>query len=751
MTKKYNAAEGGVAKISVKSRKDLFYYPIDMSAYLSYNSGVMETSYRISYEDCQPLKIICHALAHWNLYLADHKQSDFHAFLKYAEWLVEHEVIIDKEVSGWPILLFHPHSGAKSSCLSALVQGCSISVLIRAYMLTEDHKFLNVACRTVEAFERDIFDGGVSTPLGENGVFFEEIAVYPATHILNGFLFAVLGLYDFTRINDNARILELIQRALATLHRILNEYDTGSWTRRDLLRRQLASSAEIKLQAELLNIIAEFSGCTHYSVLATRWRKYYDSLRNRLRYGIASRCAFFSRAAISKMRSTLFPKLPPSDTLSVCVPLPGHPFTGGILTVLEGITQVMKDVWSIEYLTQRVGPNAERFTMHRFGSSKIGPWYFPLVWIYCIAGFIKLISLRCSGVDYHILLPQDGVFTSAFTALAGKVIGARVVAIDHSTLTWATNSLYRAERISHLKTRNWPEPIRLLTRLLLLGYWPSLALLSRISVQLVDHFLIPGVEGDEIGEVCNRLGIPHSRITRFANVVDVQYYAPLESTSKTKLRMQKGIATDAIVISFVGRLSNEKGLDIAIESIDQMRSALPLEIQTRVRVIIAGSGLLQEFVEQDICRRKLDDVCAVWGEISAQGVRELLAISEIFLYTSTRGACMAMSVLEAMASGCAIVASTEPLSNALLLANGRGIVVSPGNIAQTSQALVRLTTNLSLCEEMGIMARNYVSVHNNPAVLRRTLLRVTHWAELDELLEKRQPRPSEIDEKIEHA
>jgi glycosyltransferase involved in cell wall biosynthesis len=100
-----------------------------------------------------------------------------------------------------------------------------------------------------------------------------------------------------------------------------------------------------------------------------------------------------------------------------------------------------------------------------------------------------------------------------------------------------------------------------------------------------------------------------------------------------------------------------------------------------------------------------------------------------------RGACMAMSVLEAMASACAVIASTAPLSNSVLLADGRGVVVPPGDVEQTSKALLQLINDLELCHKMGVMARKYVSVYNSPAAFRRTLLRTTHWSELDELLQ----------------
>src|SRR5260370_23053276 len=93
-----------------------------------------------------------------------------------------------------------------------------------------------------------------------------------------------------------------------------------------------------------------------------------------------------------------------------------------------------------------------------------------------------------------------------------------------------------------------------------------------------------------------------------------------------------------------------------------------------------------------------------------------------------------MAVLEAMAWGCAVIASELPISNAGLLAEGRGIAVAPGDVEQTSKALVQLLNDPELCRQMGVFARNYIASKHSAANFKRNLMRVTYWAGLDELL-----------------
>ena len=101
---------------------------------------------------------------------------------------------------------------ASAPWLSALTQGNAVSVLVRAYRLTHEEVFLQVARRAMRTFELDIRDGGVSTSIGEDGVFFEEFAVYPASHVLNGYILALFGLYDYADLTGDTRVAALIRR-----------------------------------------------------------------------------------------------------------------------------------------------------------------------------------------------------------------------------------------------------------------------------------------------------------------------------------------------------------------------------------------------------------------------------------------------------------------------------------------------------------------------------------------------------------
>jgi glycosyltransferase involved in cell wall biosynthesis len=717
--------KGGVSALS--------WYPLDICpdpVTPEQELDSLEKLMRESMVEKHPTVTAQQALVCWNQYLASGHEDHRKVFLAQARSLMEREVRFAEDVGGWPIS--YPGADNGEFCLSASTQGSCISVLMRAYQISQEREFSEVAERAVQSFTKDILDGGVQAPLGENGVCFEDVAVYPASHVLSGFIVALFGLYDYAAITGDTQIQELFKRGLATMCRLLSEFDTGYWAHADLLSRRLATPAQLSLQGKLLEALARRSNCEQCSATAVRWKGYTRMFTARLRYLASIGWFSLRNALLGRVRAVLFLKSRDTTLKHVCVALPAFPLTGGVLTVLEGVAQVTKGMWELEFLAQHVGPNPNACIIHQFGDPKMAPTQFPSVWHYVFTGWWKLIALMRKGTNYQVILPQDGVFTAAFAAIAAKLAGIRVVCVDHGQLTLLKNARYRAERIQGLASR--PPLVQLIGRLRFALYWPSLHILARISARLVDHFLIPGVAGDEVEENCTMLGISASCLTRFASMIDINRHFVLDTHERAQVREKYQIPSNAVVMAIICRLSPEKGLDIALESIYKAMSILSPRQSALVRIVIAGDGPLRKQLEEIVRKRELSQVCVFWGDIPAKKVLLLLSISDIFLYTSTRGACIPMAVLEAMASGCAVIASEQPMANAHLLAEERGIVIEPGNIEQTTGALVRLLIDPGLCHRMGLSARNYISVQHSAANFKRHLMRATYWSGLKDLV-----------------
>ncbi|HEU5382738.1 MAG TPA: D-glucuronyl C5-epimerase family protein [Ktedonobacteraceae bacterium] len=678
----------------------------------------------LAYPADHPCFIAQEALAHWNRYLKEGDTQDREGFLKQANWFLAHKRRLANGACVWPIPFPRPEYYASGPCLSASAQGSVISVLIRAYQLTGDETFLQTAHQAVRPFELDILDGGVSSSLNESGLFFEDIGVYPAAHILSGYILALFGLYDYVFFIQDHRIADLIQRSLDTLHMLLDAFDTGYWTRDDLLHNCLASRTSHALHVSLLEALANISACEHCATLAKRWAGYQDHISSRLHSWLVGwKWAMFP---LRLLRRLLFGSVNPcvqGQHENVCVPITQFPISGGMKSVLAGIAQAMDDHWQMIYLTNYKGPDAEGLEIETFGQKFTHPWQFPGVWLYSLAGLCKMIAFLRRNPNCRLVLPQDGLFTGVFAALVGKMAGVRVVCIDHGNITWLGNPTFRQERMRALQTHPWYR--RIFSRLRFACYWPTLALFARVCARFTDLFLIAG---DETADVARQyLGIHPSRIIRYDFLVDITLFPRLEAVNRAKWRAEQGIPEEAILITMINRLAVEKGVDTALAGMAQTISALSADERARVRILLVGDGPLRAQIQADIQRYGLDNICTLWGNANSTQVAMLLGISDIFLYNGTRGV-NSMAVLEAMAAGCAVIASTIPHSNIRLLAQGRGIAIEPNSADAVATALTCLCRDLELCHQMGERARDYIATWHTAQILKRSLWRATFFA-----------------------
>jgi len=186
----------------------------------------------------QPVGIAHYALGNYDLYLKTRNDKYKEVFLRQADWFCNN--LIAKRLSRsftfgiWEYKFdFEPY-WLKAPWPSAMSQGEGISVLLRAYQLTNDQEYLKFANLALKSFEVPLNEGGVKYEDKEGFVWYEE---YPATsppHVLNGFIFALLGLYDFYKITRDKKALELFNRGIETIKANLHLYDIGFWSTYDL-------------------------------------------------------------------------------------------------------------------------------------------------------------------------------------------------------------------------------------------------------------------------------------------------------------------------------------------------------------------------------------------------------------------------------------------------------------------------------------------------------------------------------------
>lgn len=197
--------------------------------------GIPLTDYKEFGIQYQPVGIAQYALGTWGLYLKNKDLQYKEKFIRMADWFCDNLVIKDN-FGVWEYQFDFPRYNLKAPWPSAMSQGEGISVLMRAYQLTENKKYIETAKLVLNSFKVPIEMGGVLYKDKEGFVWYEE---YPSLeneppHVLNGFFFALFGIYDYYKATENEEALELFNQGIKTLKEKINLWDLGFWSRYDL-------------------------------------------------------------------------------------------------------------------------------------------------------------------------------------------------------------------------------------------------------------------------------------------------------------------------------------------------------------------------------------------------------------------------------------------------------------------------------------------------------------------------------------
>ena len=205
--------------------------------------------------------------------------------IKQADWLVKNIRMIDKDLGLWEYKFdFEARKKLSAPWHSALIQGSAISLLVRIYTLAKKHIYLQVAQKAYEVFKRSPEKSGVVVE--EDGyTWLEEIIIDPPNHILNGFILALWGVYDYFLATKDKSARDLFNKCIKTIKNNLHRYDLGFWTTYDLAKNgpeNPASSCYHQLHILLLEGTYLITGEEIFKKYAERWKKYFENKLYRL-------------------------------------------------------------------------------------------------------------------------------------------------------------------------------------------------------------------------------------------------------------------------------------------------------------------------------------------------------------------------------------------------------------------------------------------------------------------------------------
>ncbi len=157
-------------------------------------------------------------------------------------------------------------------------------------------------------------------------------------------------------------------------------------------------------------------------------------------------------------------------------------------------------------------------------------------------------------------------------------------------------------------------------------------------------------------------------------------------------RQHHGLAADDLVVTYVGRLVWEKGLNVFAKVIRRLEDS-----GIAHRSIMVGDGPARKRLRERLPRTLFT------GRLSRDQLSKAYASSDIFFFPSDTET-FGNVTLEAMASGLPAVCADAGGSSALVLNNVTGFLASPGDSEDFFHKVQRLLSSASLRRSMGARA-----------------------------------------------
>jgi glycosyltransferase involved in cell wall biosynthesis len=188
------------------------------------------------------------------------------------------------------------------------------------------------------------------------------------------------------------------------------------------------------------------------------------------------------------------------------------------------------------------------------------------------------------------------------------------------------------------------------------------------------------------------------KIQHLGNGIDIQRFdrARLDTTIIAQKRMELGLADDAPVVGFVGRLVREKGILELLQAMQVVRQHIP-----SVRLMIIGPI---DYEKPDVLKPEIAQHYGLNDQCVFTGIRhdmpELYALMDVFVLPSYREG-FPRTPMEASAMGVPCVATDIRGCREAVEHRKNGLLVSLGDVQALAEAIIEILTDREKAHRMG--------------------------------------------------
>lgn len=196
------------------------------------------------------------------------------------------------------------------------------------------------------------------------------------------------------------------------------------------------------------------------------------------------------------------------------------------------------------------------------------------------------------------------------------------------------------------------------------------------------------------------------RLALMARGVDAQLFNPARRSQA--LREQWDLGPDDIAVLHVGRLAAEKNLALLLPCMQALQKSYP---QRRLRLVVVGDGPLRNQMQQQF------PDAVFCGVQRGEALAEHYACSDLFLFPSLTET-FGNVVLEALASGLAVVAYDEAAAAQHIRHGHSGALAMPGDQPAFIDAACWLLEDTETLRRVRLNARQHASRQGWQAIVK---------------------------------
>ena len=238
--------------------------------------------YKIPYTkhyDYYPIFMARYGLGNLELFLETGEQRYRQVFMAQVKWLCDN-ITRGKTCAVWQHQYTLPFYEFTTPWVHGLGQALGMTALLKAYQLTKKKSYLQLAEQVLLSFDVAISQGGVQYIDEAGDVWFEEYAILPPPHVLNGFITILFGLHEFHRVTHHEKARQLWEKGLTTIIKHIEEFDMGYWSFYDILRMIPATENYHKMHVWQLGVLHQLTGDVIFQRYAQRWEVYASKQTN---------------------------------------------------------------------------------------------------------------------------------------------------------------------------------------------------------------------------------------------------------------------------------------------------------------------------------------------------------------------------------------------------------------------------------------------------------------------------------------